>query len=87
MNPKVLYPFPSGGSRLGEHQSKSNRNPKGTTLHERQPAPSTPGISKQMVLRHARTLFRDKLPGHQLTLKEWRVVEEDLVHKLEVEAL
>ena len=50
-----------------------------------QPEPFTPGITKAMVLQHAYTLYRDKLPDHALTLEDWVLAEKDLVHELEVE--
>lgn len=52
-----------------------------------QPPPATPGITKQVVREHARRVFRDKWPRCALSLKEWRLVESDLVRKLEAEAL
>jgi hypothetical protein len=52
-----------------------------------QPAPSNPGITKQMVRQHARRLFRDKWTHLVLTLREWRLAEQDLVRTLEAEAL
>jgi hypothetical protein len=50
-----------------------------------QPKPFTPGITKAMVLQHAYTLYRDKLPDHPLTLEDWVLAEKDLVHELELE--
>jgi len=35
-----------------------------------QPAPSNPGITKQMVRQHARRLFRDKWAQQPLTTRE-----------------
>jgi hypothetical protein len=52
-----------------------------------QPDPVTPGITKGMVRQHAYTLFRDKLPGHPLTLSDWVLAEKDLVATRESEAL
>jgi hypothetical protein len=40
-----------------------------------------------MVRQHAQRLFRDRWPRPDLTAREWRVVEEDLVRTLEAEAL
>jgi hypothetical protein len=51
-----------------------------------QPAPSNPGITRQMVRLHAHRLFRDKWPRQPLTLREWRLAEQDLVRTLEAEA-
>jgi hypothetical protein len=48
-----------------------------------QPKPSIPGISRQMVQEHARRLFRDIYPQRSLTEPEWRLVEADLVRKME----
>jgi hypothetical protein len=50
-----------------------------------QPRPFTPGITKAMVLQHAYTLYRDRLPDHPLTLEDWVLAEKDLVHELELE--
>ncbi len=52
-----------------------------------QPAPTNPGVTKQMVRRHARHLFRDKWLRQPLSKREWRVAEQDLVRTLEAEAL
>jgi hypothetical protein len=40
-----------------------------------------------MVTEHACRLFRDVYPKQPLTLREWRLVEEDLVRKLERDGL
>ena len=59
-----------------------------TTVRARvQPPPRTPGVTKQMVRHHARRLFRDKWTHQELTSREWRLAEEDLVRSLESEAL
>lgn len=50
-----------------------------------QPNPFTPGITKAMVRQHAYELFRDKLPGHPLTLEDWVLAEKDLVASLDAE--
>ena len=52
-----------------------------------QPAPLNPGVSKQKVRQHARRLFRDQWERRPLTSREWRLAEEDLVRRLEAEAL
>jgi hypothetical protein len=52
-----------------------------------QPAPLNPGVTKQMVRQHARRLFRDKWTCQPLTKSEWRLAEQDLVRRLEAEAL
>lgn len=52
-----------------------------------QPRPVTPGVTKSMVRQHAYELFRDKLPGHPLTLEDWVLAEKDLVATLEAEIL
>ena len=36
-----------------------------------------------MVEEHASRLFRDVYPQQTLSLREWRLAEEDLVRKLE----
>lgn len=50
-----------------------------------QPEPVTPGVNKVMVRDHAYRLYRDKLPGHPLTLEDWVLAEKDLVQSLETE--
>jgi hypothetical protein len=50
-----------------------------------QPNPFTPGITRAMVLQHAYTLYRDRLPDHPLTLEDWVLAEKDLVHELELQ--
>jgi hypothetical protein len=51
------------------------------------PKPGIPGLSRHMIQEHARHLFRDVYPEKQLTLHEWRLVEEDLACKLEGKGL
>jgi hypothetical protein len=48
-----------------------------------QPKPFTPGVTRAMVRQHAFELFRDKLPGHPLTLGDWVMAEKDLVNEME----
>jgi hypothetical protein len=50
-----------------------------------QPKPVTPGVSRAMVRQHAYEMFRDKLPDHPLTLKDWVLAEKDLVNSLEAD--
>ena len=52
-----------------------------------QPKPFTPGVTKAMVRQHAYEMFRDKLPDHPLTLKDWVLAEKDLVNSLEADNL
>jgi hypothetical protein len=52
-----------------------------------QPKPFTPGVTKAMVRQHAYELFRDKLPGHPLTLEDWVMAEKDLVASVEADGL
>ena len=52
-----------------------------------QPKPFTPGFSKEMVRRHAYTLFRDKLAHGQLTLADWVLAEKDLLTTMETEGV
>ena len=52
-----------------------------------QPAPFTPGVTRAMVRQHAYELFRDKLPGHPLTLEDWVLAEKDLVNSMEADNL
>ena len=57
------------------------KNPKAVE----QPAPVTPGVTKGMVRQHAYEMFRDKLPGHPLTLEDWVLAEKDLVNSQQTE--
>lgn len=50
-----------------------------------QPKPVTPGITRAMVRQHAYEMFRDKLPDHPLSLKDWVLAEKDLVNSLEAD--
>ena len=50
-----------------------------------QPKPFTPGVTMAMVRQHAYEMFRDKLPGHPLTLKDWVLAEKDLVNAMEAD--
>jgi hypothetical protein len=50
-----------------------------------QPKPFTPGVSRADVRQHAFEIFRDKLPDHPLTLKDWVLAEKDLVRSMEEE--
>ena len=50
-----------------------------------QPKPFTPGVTLAMVRQHAYEMFRDKLPGHPLTLQDWVLAEKDLVNTLETD--
>ena len=52
-----------------------------------QPKPFTPGVTRAMVRQHAYEMFRDKLPGHPLTLEDWVLAEKDLVNSLEADDL
>jgi len=52
-----------------------------------QPKPFTPGLSKAEVRQHAYELFRDKLPGHPLTIEDWVLAEKDLVNSMEADNL
>lgn len=56
-----------------------------TEMAADQPKPFTTGITKAMVRQHAYELFRDKLPGHPLTLEDWVMAEKDLVGNLQAE--
>ena len=42
-----------------------------TTKIMEQPKPFTPGVTRGMVREYAYRLYRDKLPEHPLTLKDW----------------
>lgn len=50
-----------------------------------QPKPFTPGFTKEMVRRHAYTMFRDKLTQGELTLQDWVLAEKDLLTTMETE--
>ncbi len=59
---------------------------KGTTSKAvGQPQPFTPGVTRGLVRKHAYRLYRDKLPGHPLTLADWVLAEKDLVAMMETE--
>lgn len=51
------------------------------------PEPFTPGITPGMVRQQALEHYRDKLPGHPLTLEDWVLAEKDLVNSLEADGL
>jgi hypothetical protein len=72
---RVYFPSENRNARM------KTKNPKAVE----QPAPVTPGISKEMVRQHAYEMFRDKLPAHPLTLEDWVLAEKDLVNSLETE--
>jgi len=57
---------------------KNSRTRAGT-----QPQPRTPGLTRSMVRAHAHRVFRDVFLARPLTDHEWRVVEDDLVRRLE----
>jgi hypothetical protein len=57
------------------------------TTRAQQPNPLTPGISKLKVRQHARRLFRDQWERRRLTVREWRLAEQDLARRLEAETL
>ncbi|MDE3067928.1 MAG: hypothetical protein KGJ60_10315 [Verrucomicrobiota bacterium] len=50
-----------------------------------QPMPFTPGLTRAAVREHAYRLYRDKLPGHPLTLADWVLAEKDLVATMQAE--
>jgi hypothetical protein len=52
-----------------------------------QPKPFTPSVTRSMVRQHAYELFRDKLPGHPLTLDDWVMAEKDLVSSMDTDNL
>lgn len=52
-----------------------------------QPQPRTPGLPRCLVRMHAARLFRDLFAKRPLTQREWRLVEQDLVRKLENDGL
>jgi len=56
-----------------------------TTKVMEQPKPFTPGVTRGMVREYAYRLYRDKLPEHPLTLKDWVLAEKDLVNSMEAE--
>jgi hypothetical protein len=56
-----------------------------TTKIMEQPKPFTPGVTRGMVREYAYRLYRDKLPEHPLTLKDWVLAEKDLVNSMEAE--
>lgn len=48
-----------------------------------QPPPRTPGLTSGMVRAHATRVFHDIIAIRPLTPREWRLVEDDLVRRLE----
>lgn len=50
-----------------------------------QPQPFTPGFTREMVRRHAYTLFSDKVAHDKLTLADWVLAEKDLLATMETE--
>jgi hypothetical protein len=48
-----------------------------------QPTPRNRGLTREMIREHARILFRDIFSKRPLSSQQWRIVEEDLVRKLE----
>ncbi len=56
-----------------------------TSRAAQQPRPVTPGVTPGMVREYAYRLYRDKLPEHALTLKDWVLAEKDLVATREAE--
>jgi hypothetical protein len=52
-----------------------------------QPKPRIAGVTQQMIRQHACSLFRDVFPRQPLSKRQWRMVEEDLVRKLEMDGL
>jgi hypothetical protein len=52
-----------------------------------QPKPRTAGVTRQMIQQHACSLFRDVFPQRPLSKRQWRLVEEDLVRKIERDGL
>jgi hypothetical protein len=82
----MYYRFQSGVTKRGRSKSKSCRQQK-RLRSLAQPAPRTPGITRQMVRDHARRLFRDKWRQQPLSRKQWQLAERDLVRMLEADAL
>jgi hypothetical protein len=73
--------FLQGLSWPGERTDGPKKAPMKKTMvtKEQQPKPFTPGLTKAEVREHAYKMFRDKLPGHILTLDDWVTAERDLV--------
>jgi hypothetical protein len=79
---------PSVGVKLGGTRYKLNQKRiRNSSKAQPQPKPFTPGISRKMVLDHARRLFPDKWPQRHLSRREWLFAERDLVRLIEAEAL
>lgn len=82
-----------GRCHVGERRSARSpvtcrpRRMKSIAPARAQPFPLNPGVSKLKVRQHARRLFRDQWERRPLTTREWRLAEEDLVRRLEAEAL
>jgi hypothetical protein len=53
----------------------------------KQPAPFTPGLTKEMVRQHAFQIYSDKLKHADLTLEDWVLAEKDLLETQLVEGV
>jgi len=82
----MSYQSLHGSYQHGCHRSRSEAMKLPVTASP-QPPPSGPGITKRMVRRHARHLFRDKWDRRPLTSQEWWLAEQDLIRCLEADAL
>ena len=50
-----------------------------------QPEPITPGLTKEMVNEHAKSLVEERLLDHQqFNTEEWRMIEFDLIAIIEL---
>jgi hypothetical protein len=72
-------------------KTTTRKSASGSRRNARQPAtqpkPFTPGVTAGMVRQHAYAMFRDKLPGENLTLEDWVLAEKDLVQDIQTENL
>lgn len=69
------------------YETPGERNAMKTTSHNtvKQPAPFTPGVTKEMVRQHAFRVYADKLKHGSLTLEDWVLAEKDLAANLQAE--
>ena len=53
----------------------------------KQPQPFTPGVTQEMVRKHAFTLYRSRLLDEALSLEDWVLAEKDLVQSMSSDGL
>jgi hypothetical protein len=51
----------------------------------KQPTPFTPGLTREMIQKHAFRIYRDKMKRTNLSLEDWVLAEKDLLAMQEKE--